>query len=407
MDFTTDFLLSFNPAAAAIDIAENFAVRWQKFYQTGTVCLYLAVPTDARFVEAAIVESLGQCKTVFLNVPDDMKAIPDIIKQNFTILNAFEYVDWLFEQLDIDFDKQQTKLVPLLSAGKAVGAIIFELHWPIDSNLMEENFRIVTSIAGSVLDSALNRQKQENLAECFAPLIKKSEIRNSKFKISADSRPDAIAEMAAGIAHELNNPLSVVSGRAQLLAEAETNAKKKQSLKQIQENAREASAIIEDLIGFANPPQPRPTQTNLKQIIEEAIQLVSQKANMEKISVQVKVAENVQNVLVDSAQIASAIANIISNSLESYTDEAGPIIITADAEGKEQVKLQISDTGCGMDAETLRKSIQPFFSVKPAGRKRGMGLAYAARFIQLNNGTLNITSRPGNGTTVTITLPTE
>jgi len=98
-------------------------------------------------------------------------------------------------------------------------------------------------------------------------------------------------------------------------------------------------------------------------------------------------------------------ANVICNSLESYTGEIGPITITADAEGDERVRLKISDQGCGMDAETVRKATQPFFSARPAGRKRGMGLAYATRLIQLNKGTLQITSQPNSGTTVTISLP--
>jgi len=67
--------------------------------------------------------------------------------------------------------------------------------------------------------------------------------------------------------------------------------------------------------------------------------------------------------------------------------------------------LQVSDFGCGMDREIVQKATQPFFSAKPAGRKRGMGLAYAQRLIQLNGGSLNITSKPGVGTTVTIYLP--
>jgi signal transduction histidine kinase len=69
------------------------------------------------------------------------------------------------------------------------------------------------------------------------------------------------------------------------------------------------------------------------------------------------------------------------------------------------LKLQIADSGCGMDEETLRKATQPFFSAKPAGRKRGMGLALAQRIIQSNGGSLDITSQPGKGTTATILLP--
>ncbi len=425
LDFTTDFLLNISSAAAAIEIAEYFAARWQRFYQTGTVCVYLAPPDEgprSRFLEAVVIESLGQSKTVFLNVPENVTPIPETITKSFAILDAHKHVDWLFEQLDVEFGRQQTRLVPLLSGGRAVGAIVFELHWPIDSNLMEENFRIVTSIAGSVLDSAFKRQKQKHLAECFAQLIcsptpsEPSKPAASKEKMTHEisfpatarrfaETSEALAEMASGIAHELNNPLSVVSGRAQLLADAETDPKKKQSLRQIHEKAYEASAIISDLMGFAEPSQPRPTQTDMKQMLIEAMQLAGQKANVENIDAQIRVTEDVGNVFADSAQIASAIANVICNSLESYADEIGPITITADAEGDTLVRLQISDEGCGMDTETLRKAIQPFFSARPAGRKRGMGLAHAARLIQLNNGTLDITSRPGSGTTVTITLP--
>jgi len=159
-------------------------------------------------------------------------------------------------------------------------------------------------------------------------------------------------------------------------------------------------------MSFAEPPQPRPTQTDIKQMLDEAVQLASQKASVENINVEVQVAEDLKNVFIDSGQIVSAMANVICNSLESYTDEVGPIRITADAdENSSLVKFQISDVGCGMDAQTLRKATQPFFSVRPAGRKRGMGLAHAARLIRLNKGTLQITSQPGRGTTVSISLP--
>jgi signal transduction histidine kinase len=157
---------------------------------------------------------------------------------------------------------------------------------------------------------------------------------------------------------------------------------------------------------FAEPQQPRLTQTNVKETLDEAIQLTYQKTNVEHINVQIKVAENIKSIFVDSGQIVSAIANVISNSLESYTDKIGPIKITASTDKSgDFVKLTIADLGCGMDSQTLQKATRPFFCSQPAGRKRGMGLAHAARLIQLNGGSLNITSQLGSGTTVTILLP--
>ncbi|MHC4104519.1 MAG: HDOD domain-containing protein [Planctomycetota bacterium] len=407
LDFMKDFLAGINSMSTAIDIAENFATRWQKFYQTGMVCLYLAPRHHSETLEAVVVEELSQSRMVCLNTPAKTSVIPKTIANNFAILDAYDYIDWLFEQLDVEFDANRTKLMPLLSGGKAIGVIAFELNYPDDADLFEEKFKTSASIGGSALGMALAQQKQQRFAERFALLISKPmDIQTQT--APAENSLNALAEMAAGAAHELNNPLAVISGRAQLLAEAETDQEKKRILEQIYENSREAAAIIENLMGFAEPPKPRAARTDVKQMLNEAIELVKQKTNAANIDVQIAVAEDIESVFVDSAQVVSAIANVISNAAESYGEKSGPIKIGAEAaESGDSIKLQINDVGCGMDAETVQKAAQPFFSAKAAGRKRGMGLAYAVRFIQLNNGSLNITSKPSSGTTVTIGLPVE
>ena len=416
LDFTSDFLMSLHSATTAIEIAEDFAVRWQKFYQTGMVCLYLAPLASEETIEAVVVESLSQSRIVSLNVSDGAPAVPKSIAKNFAILNAHDHISWLLEQLDVDFDMHRTKLIPLLSSGKAVGAIAFELHYPGDDKLFEDRFRTSTSIAGIVLDMALAQQGHQHFAECFARLISKpsemagparqTEAQEDTQTLRAADSLNALAEMAAGAAHELNNPLAVISGRAQLLAEAQNDKETKEILKQIYENAREASGIIEDLMSFAEPPKPRAVTTNVQKMLDEAVQLTSRKTSRENLDIQIEIAEGTGKVFVDSAQIVSALANVISNAIEAYITQSGPIEITAEAvESGQRVKLTVKDKGCGMDAETLKKATQPFFSAKTAGRKRGMGLAYAARFIQINKGTLTITSEPGIGTTVSIYLP--
>jgi putative nucleotidyltransferase with HDIG domain len=415
LDFAADFLLGVSQSATAIDIAENFAARWQKFYQTGMVCLYLVPSNGFETLEAVVVENLAQSSIVTLDVRANTPAVPKAIENDFAILNAHDHIDWLFEQLEADFDRNRTKLVPLLSNGRAVGAIAFELNYPGDTELFAERFRTSASIAAVVLDMALGQQNQQNYAEHFARLILKpapavlSPDAGASNRIKpADDSLNALAEMAAGAAHELNNPLAVISGRAQLLAEAQNDQETKEILKQIYENAREASGIIEDLMSFAEPRQPRAALTDVKKMLDEAVQLTSRKTNIESLDVNIEVADSVESVFIDSAQIVSAIANIISNAVESYGDQPGPIEITAGTdESSDLVELAIKDKGCGMDAETLKKATQPFFSAKPAGRKRGMGLAYTARFIQINKGILNIASEPDNGTTVTIYLPLE
>jgi signal transduction histidine kinase len=212
--------------------------------------------------------------------------------------------------------------------------------------------------------------------------------------------------MAAGAAHELNNPLLVVSGRAQLLAENEKDEQKKQILEQIQKNADQISKIVDQLFSYAKPDKPIAKKINVKQLLDEAIQSAAQKAKADTENVSIEIDRKTESIYVDPSQIITALANIICNSFESYITKSGPISITAGPDSSGQfMSLTISDLGCGMDWATVEKATYPFFSAKPAGRKRGMGLAIANRLIQLNKGRLSIESTPCEGTRVTILLP--
>jgi signal transduction histidine kinase len=339
-----------------------------------------------------------------VETPEDGSLIPRPIANRFALVDARDHIDWLLDQLEVDFNRDQAKLLPLLVDGQSIGVVAFELNYPADATLLAEKFEMAASLAGTVLGLALARERQEYFAERFVE--EDGTPRERPQAKPTDDPVETLAEMAAGIAHELNNPLSVIAGRAQLLAQAEGDGQKRHVLEVIEENAREASGVVDDLMNYAQPLQPRRAPTAISQIIEEAIELARQKTRTEHVNAQIHVSTEVKEVLVDSAQTASALANIIANSVESYKGTIGPVKITAEPLAG-RLKLQIDDLGCGMDAQTLRKATSPFFSAKPAGRKRGMGLAFASRLIRLNSGTLEITSRPDHGTSVTITLPCE
>ena len=409
-DFITEFLSNIDSASNVIEITQRFAVAWMKFYQTGPVCLYLG---DSRF-PAVAVDGLAESKVIYLSVPDETSAIPKAMQDKFAILNAYDHVGWLLEQTDIEFNSSHTKIIPLLSGNKAIGAIVFELRYPADAELFVKNFKVVTSIAGAVLDVATAWDNQEKLVERLVSKSKQTQPQTKPDSIPQEKEVEvpkedntlaALAEMASGAAHELNNPLSVISGRAQLLAKSENDVEKKGILEKIQENAGELAQIINSLMTYAEPQRPRTEQISIKQILDEAVQLTAMKTATEELDIEIDIVEGDKNILVDSAQIVSAIANILANAVESYPNGSGSIKVNAKSDEADAIEVQISDSGCGMDEETLRKAVQPFFSAKPAGRKRGMGLAHAQRLIQLNRGSLEMTSQPGGGTTVIICLP--
>ena len=404
LGFAQEFLRGVCSTVAAVDIAEDFAKRWQRFFQTGTVCLYLTAGSHDGVVDTAVVEALGHSHKTVVRAPQGESLVPKPIAGKFVLLEAQDHLDWLLEQLEVDFNGDQARLLPLLSDGQVVGIMAFELNYPADVSLFAEKFEMAASMAGTVLGLALTKEGQERWAERFAQAD--GGPRTQPEVNPVDNSVEALAEMAAGVAHELNNPLSVIAGRAQLLAQAEGDGQKRHVLEVIQENAREASSVVDDLMSYARPPVPRAARTAVGQIIEEAVQLAGQKAKAEHVNAQVQISPEVKDVLVDSAQVVVAIANVIANSIESYADPLGPVKITAEP-GDEHLVLQVNDLGCGMDEATAGKATNPFFSAKLAGRRRGMGLAYASRLIRLNKGALEIESQPRHGTTVTITLPYE
>ncbi len=406
-DFIKEFLPKINSSMTSIELAESFAVTWQRFYKTGPVCIYLVGEGKTSAVEAVIVENQAKVKTVILDVAEDTSLVPQQFNEQFAVLDAADYTDWLLEQVEPEFDLTHTKMAPLKAGGRTAAVIVFELRYAFESKISEK-FEACARFGGATLDILRTIESQQWYAERFAQLLKKPVPTEEHPVQPAQGEQEALAEMAAGAAHELNNPLSVISGRAQLLAGSETDAEKKRILEQIQQNARELSAIIDDLMSYARPERPRATTTPVRQIIDEAADLTRQKKNTDKLDIKVEIDGDMPNISADSAQIASAISNIFCNSLESYPTGTGPITIKATAaEGKKSVSIEVIDTGCGMDEGTLNKARQPFFSAKPAGRKRGMGLAHAERAIEMNGGKLKITSEPNKGTAVTVTLPSK
>ncbi len=406
IEFLTELLPQITAAMSPAAAAACVAISWKKHFQTGPVCLYLTAEGHTAMIEAALVEDSGSIKQLALEASEDKPIVPENLAGGFVVAEPEDNLDWLFEQLDVRFDRAATRLIPLTQQVNIIGVIVFEPALPLPTEMLAEKFRPTAEIAASLLGPALAVHRQQWFAERFAQLLTTPAGKPAKEPEARKWVLDALAEMAAGAAHELNNPLSVIAGRAQLLANSEADDDKKRILEQIRQNADELSAIIDDLMSYANPAQPRPARTSVKQIIDEATQLTVLHGKLDKLDIETDVADDIKDVFVDSAQIASTVANILNNALESYDEGIGPIRLAAANEpaGK-TIKLQITDKGRGMDADTLAKATQPFFSARPAGRKRGMGLAHAQRLIEVNGGSIEITSQPGIGTTVTSLLP--
>ncbi|MCH8215519.1 MAG: HDOD domain-containing protein [Planctomycetes bacterium] len=402
LEFFMAFLKGIREGMDAIDLVEEFARCWQRQYQTGKVLIFFESPASPGLLEAVLIDELNGAQRLLLEGDQNDEPLFRRLSRHALLPEDEEALERVWDRIGKAFSRDRSAYVVLSPEHRS--GLLFELGYPQDADDLATRFAESAHLGRKVLELALSRDEQERFAEDFASLTRPETLlprqpeRRGWF--------NALAEMAAGFAHELNNPLSVIFGRAQLLLAAERDEERVRSLQQIADNAHEMSEMVEDLISFAEPPQPRPQKIEITQVIEEAVQLAALKSGREELAVSPTLSESVDRIYIDSGQIVSALANILVNAVESTPEEGGDVSldVTPGASGAE-VQFSIRDHGCGMDALTLEHATTPFFSAKSAGRQRGMGLAYAARVIDLNSGTLSLSSQKDQGTTVTVTLP--
>ena len=298
----------------------------------------------------------------------------------------------------------RSKAIALISKGKLIGGLIFEQRQPADPAEQLDILKVTSAIGASVLDLAAVSTQQGRLAESFADIL--GQLKASRAEILQAGTLTAIAETAAGAGHELNTPLAVISGRAQLLYEGETDDNKKQMLKQITQRTKEISGIITDLMNFAKPKDANARTISLSVLLSAAADKAAEDGGLTMLDLDLDDIDSLGDCMVDRQQIVTAIANILLNAAQSYESGTGPIKINGKCpQASGMVNFQIVDTGQGMTADVIDKATRPFYSARPAGRSRGMGLAHAERLLKLNNANMRISSTPGAGTTVTLSLP--
>jgi len=222
----------------------------------------------------------------------------------------------------------------------------------------------------------------------------------------ADARTlSAMSDLAAGAGHEINTPLAVVSGRAQIMRDRARNPEQRRTWQTIADQAQRISDIITDLMGFANPARPRIGPFEAAEALSEAANSFSSSDHPQAGScrVDIHIEDDVPAVLADRAQVKAALSELIANAAAS---PAGLVVLSASAdENRRQVLLRVRDDGPGMDGETLARAYTPFFSAQKAGRRRGLGLPKAKRYVENSGGRIWIDSEPGKGTVVSLQLP--
>jgi len=230
-------------------------------------------------------------------------------------------------------------------------------------------------------------------------------LQSAQSEIVRTKMLTTVAEMAAGAAHEMNNPLAVISGRSQLLAATLSDPKQRSSAQLIFEKSQALSNIITEMMHFAKPLAPQSTVTSISGLFDAALEQAKGHTQIADRQIEVRVGD-VPDAGVDGQQMGSALAEIVINAIQATDPQTGRITLAASFDGfSQQLVLTVSDNGCGMEEHVLRHACDPFFSAKQAGRRPGMGLAKALRWIESSGGSMRLESQPNAGTRAILLLP--
>ena len=238
---------------------------------------------------------------------------------------------------------------------------------------------------------------------------KKAEAEKKQLeeKAQVNSRLSAVGEMAAGIAHEINNPLTGVLGFSQRLLDKENVPEEiKGELKIIADGSQRVADIIKRLLIFARQTKPAKTLVNLNELIENTLKLRDYVLKTANIDVVTRFDPELPCSVVDPGQLQQVFLNLIVNAEQAMKGAHGKGTLTITTEKKENnIRMSFTDDGPGITRENMRHLFEPFFTTKDVGEGTGLGLSLSRSIILDHKGTLNVVSEFGHGATFIIELP--
>jgi len=355
------------------------------------------------FAEVVVINTQGEC--IASSVLDCATELARPLPGDGPVLTLGDEMEWLMAGVSPQLSGQHRYWMCLDSEGSCIGGVLWGAEAGEAQRLGAQTQELTGLCSGwsLALRTAQIREESRTLAEQLAEANR--QLHNAQNELLRRKTLASVGEMAAGAAHEMNNPLAVISGRSQLLASQITDIKLKQAASTIVDQSHRLSQIITDLMEFAKPVPPKPVRTDLSELIDRALYAAKNLADPAQRRIEITIGE-VPPVLVDPQQVEAAFVQILHNALQATDERNGQITIHAAYDSfSSRVVVSVTDNGHGMDEETLKHAFDPFFSAMAAGRRRGLGLAKALRWVEGSGGSIRVESRPQQGARVMVLLP--
>ena len=372
------------------------------FLDVTSCCVFSLMPGQ-NYAEVMLFDSHGdpfETTLVDCALPPNRRAAGD-----GPVLSTGADMEWLLSAVSPRLAHDHRYWICLEGDGNCVGGVVWGALEGESSRLGAQTQEL-TAIAGGwglSLRTSQIREEAKLLAEQLAGANRR--LQSAQAEILRSRMMSTVGEMAAGAAHEMNNPLAVISGRSQLLASQLADPKQKAAAHLIHEQAHRLTDIITELMDFAKPVPPKTAEADVADLIDRALHEAKLHNDPADRTIEVTLGD-VPNVTVDKDQIITALVEVIENALYATDPSKGQVSVHAAFDTYSvRVAITVTDNGVGMDEDTLRRAFDPFFSMRAAGRRRGMGLAKAQRWVEASGGSIKLESRPNQGTRAVILLP--
>ncbi|MDZ7270946.1 MAG: cache domain-containing protein [candidate division KSB1 bacterium] len=247
-----------------------------------------------------------------------------------------------------------------------------------------------------VLTTDLERKVQERTKE----------LERTQEQLVQSEKLSSLGKLAAGVAHEINNPLTSIMINAHLLAEQfQGNPHTEESLRLIIEETERCSTIVRGLLEFSRQQPPQREPTDINEVVRRTLHLCESQILMAKVKVRTSLAEDIPRVMVDRQKIIQVFTNLVLNAVDAMP-EGGTLTVISRRGSEDMAEVVFADTGCGIPKHILGRIFDPFFTTKE-GKGTGLGLSVSYGIVQAHGGTIAVESEEGSGTMVTVRLPLQ
>lgn len=391
------------PGRSVQDVLESVMSSARSLFGEGFYAVLYPSATADRREEWLIGQQLGDGGAAYeaIDPPPSAPALSEMDAHEPAAMNLMGLLPWVVDTLSRADDVREVRLLPL-SSGWGTAAIL--IHDRPQLPAWDVLHPLLATWGGSIaaaaqhegvkrLGEALNEANTE-LAQAQDALLKQQSLAR-------------LGEMAAGAAHEMNNPLAVIAGRSQLLSKSLAQGSRDQQAAQLVfQESHKLSDLITALHMFANPPKPQCRPVELLGLLDEVVRTARQARSKRERNIEITmgVKGDLPIIHCDPGMIARALTELLLNAIQA--NPSGEVHLSAYTDSAlESVVIRVVDDGDGMDGRTLTHAFDPFFSAKPAGRQVGMGLARAQQLVLAHGGQIDLHSRLNEGTTATLQLP--